>query len=171
MTMSHFFINIISFCSFCLVGSLSMCGLYKVTRKGMLLGFWSEWWEATTDYAKTLQSQYETEKELKDLALEARNRSDIQEYGSLLNQTLFKINLIKKAKRWYKRPAGLVHPLSGCVYCYASLYGSVIYWLAGYAFVKISDGDIRFSWHLIVLWIVYMFCTSALNGILIKKVL
>lgn len=63
------------------------------------------------------------------------------------------------------------HPISGCIYCYPSIYGSLIYWIVGACFVHEPDYVHPYSWQVFVLWIVYILSTCALNGIIIKKVL
>jgi hypothetical protein len=65
----------------------------------------------------------------------------------------------------------MAHALSGCVYCYAGIYGSLIFWVVGYAMLTLTGMYIEFTWRLIVLWPMYLLTTVPLNGIIIKKVL
>ena len=62
------------------------------------------------------------------------------------------------------------HPISGCVYCYSSIYGSLIYWIVGGALISINN-YLELSWQVFVIWIAYILSTCAMNGIIIKKVL
>lgn len=71
----------------------------------------------------------------------------------------------------YRFPHWVHAPLSSCVYCYASIYGSIIFWVGGLVFCRLANVNLAFSWYLVLLWIAYCFITSALNGIIIKKVL
>jgi hypothetical protein len=65
----------------------------------------------------------------------------------------------------------IAHMMSGCIKCYSSIYGSLIYWVGGYALMTITDVYIEFTWRLLVLWMMYMLTCACLNTIIIKKVL
>lgn len=52
-------------------------------------------------------------------------------------------------------------PLIGCVYCYASLWGSLIYWI-----LSIYGYREMFYFQLLCLWPVVCICCVFLNGVL-----
>jgi hypothetical protein len=72
----------------------------------------------------------------------------------------------------YLFPKWIHSPLSECIYCYASIYGSLIYWLT-LEFTKCN----LFEWANVpwlaklFCWVLYCICSSAMNGLLIYKVL
>ena len=71
----------------------------------------------------------------------------------------------------YLWPEWIRKPMSDCVHCYPSVYGSVFYFVS----VMLNDG--LFQWSsapggaFIFYWFVFCISTSALNSVLIKKVL
>lgn len=163
-------VNLIGYLLLLLAGSLFMCGWYKVTRKGMLLGFWSQFFEAIRDDVRDIQADIDHFKELKESALLAQKWEQAASYHDEMKRQEWMRDRLKEYGSWYKLPGYLVHPFSGCVYCYSSVYGSLFFWIAGTALARYGGYTTFFSWHVFVLWITYIVSCIALNGIIIKKV-
>lgn len=168
-----FLINISSFLLFVIIGSLIMCGWYKATRHKMIFAFWSKYWEARTDVDGVIagvENRIRDYQEMKQASINSGNAYGAEMWLNRLKDAESELSTLK-IKFPYKRPEFLVHPMSGCVYCYASIYGSLIFWVLGYTMNSIMGYELSLSWHPFVLWITYMLSTCAMNGILIKKVL
>jgi hypothetical protein len=171
--MMIFLINVSGFLLFAVIGSLMMCGWYKSTRPKMIFGFWSEFWEQKTygdrdiaDHRNKLEKDLKKLHEVRQAANNSGNVFELKNVLSEIEDKEWELNILKPR---YKFPEVLVHPISGCVFCFASIYGSLIYWIVGSAFMRLNN--IILSWQSIILWIAYMLTTCALNGIIIKKVL
>lgn len=156
---------------FAQLGSLFLCGLYVITRPGRIFGFWSRYWEEKyPDYLDCEQalahdrSMQEAYMRSGDVALAELYVKDRAQKEAIMAS-------MRDAGIAYKRPALLVHPLSGCIYCYASLYGSLFFWGAGAALTRLAGLAVPLGWPLVGLWLAYCVTLSALNGINIKKVL
>lgn len=169
--MTTFLINVAAFIVFVFAGSLCMCGWYKVTRKGMLLGFWSEFFEALTKEGRDIDAELTEAKEMLDIAKQTGNKENIELYTGEIFDLNEDAKFFKSVKLWYVLPEWLAHPISGCIFCFASIYGTLFYWIVGTVFIKLSGLELSFGINTIVLWIVFMLCSCSLNGILIKKVL
>lgn len=169
--MIDLFLSLLIFLLFVLAGSLAMCGWYVVTREGRVFGGWSEYWEEKTSDALEVDRDLAEARGMLRWAEKANDPAKMSEFAFKVELSEAMVKNFKKAGLYYKRPEGLVTPLSGCIYCFASFYGSLFFWIGGYVFVYYAEVDFNLSGATVLLWALYLITTSAANGILIKKVL